>query len=163
MTDAWRVPVDEAYVALVGRATYVFAYYEWSIIYIIEQLSPGFLTEYARGGKPMTSGAVLKRLKSGIDALESNIGDVTVRDLRTVQNEFDLLISRRNALIHAHPATEDAGSQILIHQKSNPNALLDMKWPMDTVRQLISDFDAAAVRASPVLHELIETRKSASA
>jgi len=160
MTDAWRVPVDEAYVAFVGRATYVFAYYEWGIIYIIEQLTPGFLIEYARGGKPMTSGTVLKRLKSGVDSHASDVGGVTVEDLRALQNEFGALISRRNALIHAHPPTDEDGSQILIHQKSNPIALPDMKWPMDTVRQLITDFDAAAVRASPVLHKLIEARES---
>jgi len=52
-----RVPVDDEYAALVGKAVYVFAYYEWAIIYIVEFLRSGFVAEYSRGS-PLTSGAV---------------------------------------------------------------------------------------------------------
>jgi hypothetical protein len=39
-----RVPYDPDYNALVGTAVYVFAYYEWAAIYIIEQFKPGFVS-----------------------------------------------------------------------------------------------------------------------
>ena len=41
-----RVPFDEDYVKLVGTAVYLFSYYEWTIIYMIERLEPGFVVEY---------------------------------------------------------------------------------------------------------------------
>ncbi len=38
-----RVPFDPNYTALVGTAVYVFAYYEWAVIYLIQQFKPGFV------------------------------------------------------------------------------------------------------------------------
>ena len=43
-----RVPFDDDYVKLVGTAVYLFSYYEWAIIYVVERLQPGFLPEYCR-------------------------------------------------------------------------------------------------------------------
>ena len=37
-----RVPFNDDYVKLVGTAVYLFSYYEWAIIYIVERLEPGF-------------------------------------------------------------------------------------------------------------------------
>ncbi|URX62065.1 hypothetical protein KR767_18770 [Luteibacter anthropi] len=158
MENDWRVPVDAEYAALVGRATYVFSYYEWTVIYIIEQLSPGFLTEYSRGGKAMMSGIVLGHMDRAINALSTGIGDVTIEELRAVQAQFATLKDQRNALIHAHPATDVDGSQILIHQKSHPKALPDMKWPLSEVKHLVSAFDKAAVDVSPVLERLMQAK-----
>lgn len=61
-----RTPIDDQYVCLVGKAVYLFAYYEWTIIYIIEQLEKGFVGEYSRG-KPMTSGKVSYRFGNVIN------------------------------------------------------------------------------------------------
>ena len=61
-----RVPVEDTYAALVGKAVYVFAYYEWTIIWIVESLCRGFVAEYSRG-KPLVSGAVEKRFRSVIE------------------------------------------------------------------------------------------------
>ena len=55
-----RVPFNADYVNLVGTAVYLFSYYEWTIIYIIERLKPGFVAEYSRE-KTMTSGVVRDR------------------------------------------------------------------------------------------------------
>ena len=33
-----RVPFDDDYVKLVGTAVYLFSYYEWAIIYVVERL-----------------------------------------------------------------------------------------------------------------------------
>lgn len=35
-----RVPFSESYVRLVGTAVYQFSYYEWQIIYIVDELAP---------------------------------------------------------------------------------------------------------------------------
>ena len=61
-----RVPIDDAYAALVGKAVYVFAYYEWTIIYAIEYLQRGFVSKYSRGGS-MTSGNVRQELQKTIN------------------------------------------------------------------------------------------------
>ena len=52
-----RVPLDDDYVKLVERAVYLFSYYEWAIIYVVERLEPGFVGEYCRKHwRGMTSG-----------------------------------------------------------------------------------------------------------
>ena len=68
-----RVPFDADYVKLLGRAVYLFSYYEWIIIYIMERLQPGFLAEYSREHKRgMTSGQVRDRFEK---AVENYTGD----------------------------------------------------------------------------------------
>ena len=57
-----RVPFDEAYVTLVGTAVYLFFYYEWTVIYVIDLLEPGFLPEYCRHPRGITSGKHLMHL-----------------------------------------------------------------------------------------------------
>ena len=53
-----RVPFAEEYVISLGKAVYFFSYYEWIVIYIIDYLQRGFIAEYSRGERPMTSGHV---------------------------------------------------------------------------------------------------------
>ena len=63
-----RIPVNDEYAATVGKAVYLFAYYEWTIIYIIDYLKSGFVTEYSRPqNRPMTSGAVKEKLREVIN------------------------------------------------------------------------------------------------
>lgn len=63
MTVRTCVPHDPQYTALVGTAVYVFAYYEWAIIYLIQQYKPEFVARYCREA-PMTSGGVKKALEA---------------------------------------------------------------------------------------------------
>ena len=147
-----RIPFDPEYIRLVGTAVYVFSYYEWTIIYIIERLSPGFVSEYSRE-KRMTSGHVEKRL----DALSKDpgAGDVDVDALVRRSTDFSSLIPRRNALIHAHPITDaPTGAQLLNFQSLPSAPITDMKWTADLVKQFTRDVDEAAVRAGRLLHEL---------
>jgi hypothetical protein len=60
------VPIDNQYAALIGKAAYVFAYYEWIIIWIIDYLEAGFVNSYSREHS-MTSGGVQKRLQDVIN------------------------------------------------------------------------------------------------
>ncbi|MBW8183564.1 hypothetical protein [Shewanella nanhaiensis] len=148
-----RVPVNDEYAALVGKAVYVFAYYEWTIIYIIEYLENGFVSDYSRG-KPMTSGAVLSKLKQVIKSLSSLPNNVTQSELDRCTDNFARLIVKRNALIHAHPCTDDDGSQILSYQASPTKPLPDMKWPKDEVEKIIAEIDEVACESKETLEKL---------
>jgi len=98
-----RIPVNDEYAALVGKAVYVFAYYEWTIIWIIEFLESGFVREYSRE-TIITSGGVKSRFQKTIDALHTIPNGITKNELRECLKKFSDLIVKRNALIHAHPS-----------------------------------------------------------
>ena len=150
-----RIPVDEEYIALLGKAVYVFAYYEWTIIWIIEFLESGFVREYSRE-TIMTSGTVEKRLKRAIDDTNVILNDATKDELRDCLSNFSNLVIKRNALIHAHPITDSDGSQILSYQTIPTKPLPDMKWPSSEVQKIISEIDEVASEASLIMDKLRE-------
>ena len=76
-----RVPVDDAYATLIGKAVYIFAYYEWNIVWIIELIQNGFVRSYSRGN-PMTSGAVKQKLRSVIDNISNAFPKVSKSELQ---------------------------------------------------------------------------------
>ena len=147
-----RVPFSESYVKLVGIAVYLFAYYEWQVIYIVDELSPGFVREYSRQ-KTLTSGAVHDRF----DAALSHCG---ARDARLHKSlvrcrvTFDNLIARRNALIHAHPITDPIEGQILHYQTKPLKPISDMRWEPNQIRTFIADVDKAACEANTLFYQL---------
>ena len=144
-----RVPVDDEYAAVVGKAVYVFAYYEWTIVYLIEYLKSGFVSWYSRGAS-LTSGNVRQEFQNAINAMVDG-GLVSRADFQSCCDEFDRLIVKRNALIHAHPCTDSDGSQILSYQTKITKPLPDMKWPKHEVEAVIAEFDQAACSAGSVL------------
>ncbi len=146
-----RVPHDPDYVALVGTAVYVFAYYEWALIYLVEQYKPGFVHRYSRG-KPLTSGQVMEELQKILADSQTSYAKVGRAQLEECVEEFARLINRRNALIHAHPITDSDGSQILSYQTSISRPLPDIKWPSTEVSAAIAEFDRAACAANDLLH-----------
>jgi hypothetical protein len=151
MTIRTRVPHDPKYTALVGTAVYVFSYYEWAIIYLIQQYKSGFVSRYCRGA-PMTSGGVKKELEGILSDQQTNYVHATRTDIEACVLEFARLIDKRNALIHAHPITDQNGSQILNYQARVDHPLPDMKWPVAELEAAISEFDDAACRANELLH-----------
>jgi len=148
-----RIPVNDDYAALVGKAVYVFAYYEWTIIWITEHLSAGFVQEYSRESV-MTSGRVKMKFEDAIQNLESMPEGVTEEELVECKELFSQLIDKRNALIHAHPCTDNDGSQILAYQTKITKPIPDMKWPVSEVNSIISEFDSAGCIASGLLDRL---------
>jgi len=143
-----RVPVNDSYASLLGKAVYVFAYYEWTIIYIIEKLEPGFVTRYSRG-KPMTSGVVSKKFENVINPLPN-----TPQDLLDCHTKFSALVDRRNTLIHAHPARASDGSDILAYQTDPRRKFPNVQWSNGDAELLIKDIDNAAVEAGQLLEKL---------
>ena len=148
-----HVPVDDSYAALVGKAVYVFAYYEWAIIWIIEFLQPGFVGRYSRGN-PMTSGQVRDALQGVINDPATSFAKVTKQELESCCTEFERLIVKRNALIHAHPCTDTDGSQILAYQTKTTKPLPDMKWPKPEVEAIVAEFDKAACSTGVLLDKI---------
>ena len=145
-----RVPVDDSYAALVGKAVYVFAYYEWTIVYIIDYLRSGFVSGYSRGN-PMTSGAVRQALQDTINNPQVSFAKVSRLELQACCDVFEKLSVKRNALIHAHPVIDSDGSQILAYQTKPSKPLPDMTWPKPEVESAIREFDAEACNAGVLL------------
>ena len=146
-----RVPFDKGYVRLVGIAVYLFAYYEWIIIYIVERLEPGFVAEYCRE-QTMTSRVVYNRLKQALNQDTGGHG-VDKTAMECCRDEFDVLIYKRNALIHAHPITDIDGTQIFNYQGKLSKPIPDKKWGTKDIKGFIEEIDAAACRANNLLHQ----------
>ncbi|SRR6266516_1645351 len=150
-----RVPYDPAYTALLGTAVYVFAYYEWAVIYLIQQFKPGFVGRYCQGA-PMTSGKVRQELEAVLKDPGTSYTAVRKAELQGCLDQFARLIGRRNALIHAHPITNHDGAQILSYQTNVERPLPDMKWPVAEVEAAIRAFDDAACATNALLHRLLK-------
>ena len=149
-----RVPFDEAYVTLVGTAVYLFSYYEWTIIYVIERLEPGFLPEYCRNHRRgITSGKVSERFKTAVDNYHGGKG-VETTELECCSQIFYDLVQKRNALIHAHPITDEGGAQILNYQASPSKQISDMKWESVRLEEFIREIDVAAYQIGNVFEYL---------
>jgi hypothetical protein len=151
---ATRVPFDPSYTALVGTAVYVFAYYEWAVIYLIQQFKPDFVSRYCRAA-PMTSGQVKRELEAILNDAATVYTKVSRAELVACCSRFASLIDKRNALIHAHPITDTDGATILNYQTKVDRPLPDMKWPAASVEQVLQEFDAAACEANALLHCLL--------
>ncbi len=148
-----RVPVDDEYAALVGKAVYVFAYYEWTIISILEFLEKGFVHRYCRGNS-MTSGKVKIHFQKVINNPNTNFSKVTQHELQDYCNTFGEMIEKRNSLIHAHPCTDVNGAYILNYQTKTSKPLHDIKWPVGEVEKLIHEFDNAEITVANLLDKL---------
>jgi hypothetical protein len=139
-----HIPMNNAYTELLGKAVYAFAYYEWTIIYIIDYLKKGFVSDYSRNEKPLTSGAILKKF-------ESLIKDNSNQSYKSCKNNFSLLIEERNALIHAHPCTSKDGEQILNYQGPIKKVIHDLQWNIETIKEFIKKIDNAEIEAAKIL------------
>ena len=122
------------------------------VIYIIDELAPGFVREYSRQ-KTLTSGAVHDRF----DAVLNHCGARSAglhESLACCRETFGSLIARRNALIHAHPITDRVEGQILHYQTKPSKPISDMRWEPDQIRAFIADVDEAACEANALLYQL---------
>ena len=147
-----RVQFCESYVRLVGIAVYLFSYYEWQIICIVDELAPGFVREYSRE-KVLSSGAVhksLARLLSHCAAHNARLH----KPLAYCGETFARLVARRNALIHAHPITDPEEGQILHYQTKPSKLISDMRWDSEQIQSFIADVDEAACEANALFYKL---------
>lgn len=130
---ATRVPVADQYLISLGRATYVFAYYESMIVDLIDCFSPGFKAEVARSKRNYTAGSILAKLKELLDNAGTDYSRISKDELQAVHDRFDAFIDRRNSLIHGRPITAPDGSQILAYQGHAGKAKPDEHWPAPAI------------------------------
>src|SRR5258705_12324712 len=76
MTDEFRTPYDSGYVAAIGRAIFIFANYEWTVVRTMERLRPGFLNKWRFAKNPITAGTVGKKFKNAVSE-SSNLAGKT--------------------------------------------------------------------------------------
>ena len=156
-----RIPHDERYTALLGRAVYAFAYYEWVVIYAVDLLRPGFVAEYSRGKRPHTSGRVAKKLKAAVEDMPAGSDEKLRLDLREAAESFEELVHRRNALVHAHPITHAGGDQILAFQMHPDRPTADTTWGVEEIEEFLGDVDRRCVSLSGVYRRLEEASAAA--
>ena len=149
MKNNVRIPLprDDEYISLLGEVVYSFAYYEWTIIYIVEYLESGFIAEYCRG-RPLESGKVKRRLE---DTIKKDLNHPLIVQVQDCCKDFSELIERRNALIHAHPITAEGGEQVLNHQGIISKKYHDVLWTKTEIESFLYDVDQAAVSAAEIL------------
>lgn len=130
---AARIPVSNEYLVSLGRATYIFAYYESMIVDLIDRFTPGFKTEVARSKRNHTAGTIRGKLKELIDDASTDFSRVSKAELQGAHDRFEALIDRRNSLIHGRPITASDGSQILAYQGHANKAVPDEHWPAHAI------------------------------
>ena len=140
---SFRIPVVDAYVAAIGRATYNFAYLEWGIVWINECLNPGSINNVGK----LTAGQIAKQAVEIVQALpESNANR---EDLCELAERFTGLVKRRDALLHGKPYTADGGEQRLRYSGRHG----DEDWDIPTIIEAALEFERAAIDANAFLHE----------
>lgn len=138
----FRIPVSESYAAMLGRATYNFAYLEWGMVCIGEALTPGFT---ARARK-LTSGDLAIRLTQVADRAAWSDAEIE-HDAKALIKRFAELTGRRNALFHSHPFTAPDGEQRLLYAGRQGRE----EWTLQQVTDVAAAFDEAAVLVSNLL------------
>ena len=115
MSDEFRTPCDSGYVAAIGRAIYIFAIYEWTVVHTMEKLRPGFLDKWRFAKNPMTAGRLGKKFKNAVDESSDLAPPLTSR-LKEAARAFIEFVDERNELVHAHVYSEPDVRQQLIYQ-----------------------------------------------
>lgn len=135
--DRMRVPVEDGYVASIGRATYVFATLEWNAVWCCERMKPN----YVRKLKKKTAGVIA----GDFEKLAGRFPDPAVR-ANTVKaaKEFSRMVEIRNALLHAKPGTADGGAQRLF-DLGNP-------WTVASIDAAADDFAACSIVLNGLMH-----------
>ncbi len=135
--DRLRVVVADEYIASLGRAVYAFSLLEWNIIWCLERMVPSDIGSVSRK-MSMQISKKFSRISQKI--LDSNLRDQCI----TVSTEFELLVKKRNALLHAKPGTATDGSQLLF-RNGNP-------WTISAIDALADEFAALSIKANALLH-----------
>lgn len=137
--DRLRVPVDAAYLAAIGMATYCFASMEWNAVYCGEKLNPGYVNTVARKTAGEIAGDVL-----GFAEL------ITDQDKRAryeaATGEFRRLVKSRNDLMHANPAT--VGNEQRLVRHGTP-------WQPNEIDDLADEFTACSIKLNELFHHVL--------
>ncbi len=136
----FRIPTDDEYTAMLGRAVYNFTYYEWVVVWTIEKSEPGYLLHYSKKGP--TAGSVATKFKTVVIGADARLAACAAT--------FDDLRKERNKLLHAHPYTAANGVQQLGYRGHHPSA----EWPLPEVEKAALAFEDAACELNGLFHQL---------
>ena len=136
--DRLRVPQDPDYFHAVGLATVAFARLEWDAVWCCHRLQSNYIQTIEPTKK--TAGIIANDLR----CLFSRVSDKGLR-AKTVPfaDEFKLIVTDRNALMHGKPGTSKSGLQRLFRNGSE----LSIEY--------INDFSDRCVRAGGNLNSLL--------
>lgn len=149
-----RVAHDKNYVANVGLAMYVFAGLEGLICEVIDFFIQDFRYYVARENA-LTSGLIREKLLLVLQDEHIQYQCFTKRELEDFHDEFFDLVERRNALIHARPATAPGGKlKVLNYQAFKNKKYLDVLWLIEDVQQFTRDVSAAQYTADAIRMKL---------
>ena len=109
MANEFRTPFDSGYVAAIGRAIYIFANYEWTVVHTIEKLRPGFLNKWRFAKNPITARPLGKKFEKAVDESRDSSPPLTLR-LREAARAFIEFVDERNELVHSHVYSNRMGS-----------------------------------------------------
>jgi hypothetical protein len=105
--DRERVPVEPAYVSALGMAVFAFARLEWAAVWCCERIAPGSINNTL----PRMAGDLAKKLIELAATLPPSSEQI---ELSAAAVDFnDLVLSKRNRLLHAKPGSTDDGAQRL--------------------------------------------------
>jgi hypothetical protein len=140
-----RFPCGEAYLRALGRAVYNFSVLEYSVVWVIELIEPGYMKTYQVGKK--TAGTVARDFKENIKKLPS--GPIRAK-LEGLTARFRQLAIDRNDLLHANPAAIPNGDSHLI--KANTTRFI--AWAEPHVVATATKFQDAAIDVLAVFGEM---------
>jgi len=149
MTDEFRTPYDSGYVAAIGRAIFIFANYEWTVVHTMERLRPGFLNKWRFAKNPMTAGRLGKKFKNAANEA-SDLARPFASNLKTAARAFLELADERNELVHAHVYSEPDGRQQLIYQGKDQTRT----WSLAEIDDLAHRFENSSIALRDLMKEI---------
>lgn len=134
----FKIPADSAYLQILGRATYNFAYLEWQIVHLGEKISPGFLAQVTE----LTAGRMARKFEDAVEVYDEK--PELSAPLKHVSDIFLRIVSQRNKLMHGNPGTVD-NRQRLIYP--GPDGLI---WEVPLIEAFAFECEALAIDANAI-------------
>jgi hypothetical protein len=99
---------DDGYLRALGKSTYCIAYTEWLVMEVVQRLDRSIDIAWLA---PRTMGAIANRFLTAVElaSLEPDLAG----ELSLIASDWKDLVSPRNDVAHARPATDDEGRQRL--------------------------------------------------
>jgi hypothetical protein len=149
MTGEFRTPHDPEYVAAIGRAIFIFANYEWTVVHTMEKLRPGFLNKWRFAQNPMTARTVGKKFTNAAKESSDTARPLTLK-LKEAAKTFMEFVDERNELVHAHVYSEQDGRQQLIYQGKDKTRT----WSVAEIDDLAHRFENSSIALRDLMKEI---------
>jgi hypothetical protein len=149
MTDEFRTPYDSGYVAAIGRAIFIFANSEWTVVHAMEKLRPGVLNKWRFAKNPMTAGRLGKKFEKTVTESSDLTPPLTSR-LKEAARAFIEFVDERNELVHSHVYSEPDRRQQLIYQGKDKTRT----WSLAEINDLAHRFENSSIALRDLMKEI---------